>query len=158
MNQTLESVTIYTDGACIGNPGPGGYGVVLLHQGDRQELSAGYRLTTNNRMEMMAAIAALEALSNPSVVTLYSDSQYLINAMEKGWAKKWQANGWKRNAKEMAKNPDLWERLLKLCQEHQVKFIWVRGHSGNAENEKCDRLAVAAARQANLLSDDGYKP
>lgn len=158
MNQTLESVTIYTDGACIGNPGPGGYGVVLLHQSDRQELSAGYRLTTNNRMEMMAAIAALESLSNPSVVTLYSDSQYLINAMEKGWAKKWQANGWKRNAKEMAKNPDLWERLLKLCQEHQVKFIWVRGHSGNAENEKCDRLAVAAARQANLLSDDGYKP
>ena len=158
MNQTLESVTIYTDGACIGNPGPGGYGVVLLHSGDRQELSAGYRLTTNNRMEMMAAIAALEALSNPSVVTLYSDSQYLINAMEKGWAKKWQANGWKRNAKEMAKNPDLWERLLKLCKEHKVKFIWVRGHSGNAENEKCDRLAVAAARHSNLLSDDGYKP
>ena len=158
MNQTLESVTIYTDGACIGNPGPGGYGVVLLHQGDRQELSAGYRLTTNNRMEMMAAIAALEALSNPSVVTLYSDSQYLINAMEKGWAKKWQANGWKRNAKEMAKNPDLWERLLKLSKEHKVKFIWVRGHSGNTENEKCDRLAVAAARQSNLLSDDGYKP
>jgi ribonuclease HI len=151
-------VTIYTDGACIGNPGPGGYGVVLLHQGDRQELSAGYRLTTNNRMEMMAAIAALEALSNPSVVTLYSDSQYLINAMEKGWAKKWQANGWKRNAKEMAKNPDLWERLLKLCQEHKVKFIWVRGHSGNTENEKCDRLAVAASRQSNLLSDEGYKP
>jgi ribonuclease HI len=158
MNQTLESVTIYTDGACIGNPGPGGYGVVLLHQGDRQELSAGYRLTTNNRMEMMAAIAALEALSNPSVVTLYSDSQYLINAMEKGWAKKWQANGWNRNAKEMAKNPDLWERLLKLCQEHKVKFIWVRGHSGNTENEKCDRLAVAASRQSNLLSDEGYKP
>ena len=158
MNQTLESVIIYTDGACIGNPGPGGYGVVLLHQGDRQELSAGYRLTTNNRMEMMAAIAALEALSNPSVVTLYSDSQYLINAMEKGWAKKWQANGWKRNAKEMAKNPDLWERLLKLSKEHKVKFIWVRGHSGNTENEKCDRLAVAAARQSNLLSDDGYKP
>ena len=158
MNQTLESVTIYTDGACIGNPGPGGYGAVLLHQGDRQELSAGYRLTTNNRMEMMAAIAALEALSNPSVVTLYSDSQYLINAMEKGWAKKWQANGWKRNAKEMAKNPDLWERLLKLCQEHKVKFIWVRGHSGNTENEKCDRLAVAASRQSNLLSDEGYKP
>jgi ribonuclease HI len=158
MNQTLESVTIYTDGACIGNPGPGGYGVVLLHQGDRQELSAGYRLTTNNRMEMMAAIAALETLTNPSVVTLYSDSQYLINAMEKGWAKKWQANGWKRNAKEMAKNPDLWERLLKLCQEHKVKFIWVRGHSGNTENEKCDRLAVAASRQSNLLSDEGYKP
>jgi ribonuclease HI len=158
MNQTLESVTIYTDGACIGNPGPGGYGVVLLHQGDRQELSAGYRLTTNNRMEMMAAIAALEALSKPSVVTLYSDSQYLINAMEKGWAKKWQANGWKRNAKEMAKNPDLWERLLKLCKEHKVKFIWVRGHSGNMENEKCDRLAVNVARQSNLLSDDGYKP
>ena len=158
MNQTLESVTIYTDGACIGNPGPGGYGVVLLHSGDRQELSAGYRLTTNNRMEMMAAITALEVLSKPSVVTLYSDSQYLINAMEKGWAKKWQANGWKRNAKEMAKNPDLWERLLKLSKEHKVKFIWVRGHSGNTENEKCDRLAVAAARQSNLLSDDGYKP
>ncbi len=157
MNQTLQSVTIYTDGACLGNPGPGGYGVVLLHEENRQELSGGFRLTTNNRMEMFAAIAALEALKNPSLVTLYSDSQYLIDAMMKGWAKRWQANGWKRNAKEMAKNPDLWERLLTLCKEHEVKFIWVRGHSGNTENENCDRLAVAAARQSNLLPDTGYK-
>jgi ribonuclease HI len=155
---TEDTVEIWTDGACKGNPGPGGWGVLLKRGAVEKTLHGGEALTTNNRMEMMAAIAALEALSNPSVVTLYSDSQYLINAMEKGWAKKWQANGWKRNAKEMAKNPDLWERLLKLCQEHKVKFIWVRGHSGNTENEKCDRLAVAASRQSNLLSDEGYKP
>ncbi|MGL5034303.1 MAG: ribonuclease HI [Microcystaceae cyanobacterium] len=152
-----QSIIIYTDGACIGNPGPGGYGVVLLHNEEREELSGGYRLTTNNRMEMMAAIAGLEALAKASSVTLYSDSQYLVDAMTKGWAKRWRANGWKRNAKDMAKNPDLWERLLKLCQHHEVKFIWVRGHSGNKENERCDRLAVAASRSKDLLTDEGYK-
>ena len=157
MNQTLQSVTIYTDGACLGNPGPGGYGVVLLHQEGRNELSEGFRLTTNNRMEMMAAIAGLETLEKPFSVTVYSDSQYVVDAITKGWAKKWQANGWKRNAKEMAKNPDLWERLLNLCKKHEVKFLWVRGHSGNTENENCDRLAVAAAKQSNLLPDTGYK-
>ncbi len=156
--QSLQQVIIYTDGACLGNPGPGGYGVVLLYNNHRRELSEGFRLTTNNRMEMMAAIAGLEALKNPCSVTLYSDSQYLVDAMTKGWAKKWQANNWKRNAKDKAKNPDLWERLLTLCNHHEVKFIWVRGHAGNTENENCDRLAVAAAKQTNLLLDQGYKP
>ncbi len=152
-----KPVTIYTDGACIGNPGPGGYGVVLLYYHHRQELSGGYQLTTNNRMEMMAAIAGLEALKEPCQVTLYSDSQYLVDAMTKGWAKRWQANGWRRNAKELAKNPDLWERLLKLCQEHEVIFVWVRGHAGNTENENCDRLAVTAAKGSSLAVDTGYQ-
>jgi len=152
-----KPVTIYTDGACIGNPGPGGYGVVLLWNTHRRELSGGYQLTTNNRMEMMAAIAGLEALKEPCQVTLYSDSQYLVDAMTKGWAKRWQSNGWRRNAKDLAKNPDLWERLLKLCQEHEVTFVWVRGHAGNPENENCDRLAVAAARGQSLAVDSGYQ-
>lgn len=152
-----KPVTIYTDGACIGNPGPGGYGVVLLWNTHRRELSGGYQLTTNNRMEMMAAIAGLEALKEPCQVTLYSDSQYLVDAMTKGWAKRWQSNGWRRNAKDLAKNPDLWERLLTLCQEHEVTFVWVRGHAGNPENENCDRLAVAAARGQSLAVDSGYQ-
>jgi ribonuclease HI len=156
MTDSPNAVTIYTDGACLGNPGPGGYGVVLLNQQQRQELSGGYRLTTNNRMEMMAAIVGLEALESSSLVTLYSDSQYLVDAVTKGWAKRWQANNWRRNAKEMAKNPDLWEKILSLCRKHEVKFVWVRGHSGNRENERCDRLAVAAANSKNLLVDEGY--
>jgi ribonuclease HI len=156
MTDSPPTITIYTDGACLGNPGPGGYGVVLLHHQQRQELSGGYRLTTNNRMEMMAAIIGLKALNSPSLVTLYSDSQYLVDAVTKGWAKRWQANNWRRNAKEMAKNPDLWAHLLSLCQQHEVKFVWVRGHSGNRENEHCDRLAVAAANSKNLLIDEGY--
>ncbi|EKQ71097.1 ribonuclease HI [Leptolyngbyaceae cyanobacterium JSC-12] len=150
-------VEIYTDGACLGNPGPGGYGVVLLCEGHRKELSAGYRLTTNNRMEIMGAIAGLQALKFPCKVTLYSDSQYVVNAMTKGWAKKWRANGWKRNKTENAVNPDLWEQLLELCEKHDVTFKWVRGHAGNLENERCDVLAVAAAKQSDLLVDEGYK-
>lgn len=155
MTQLTQSltITIYTDGACLGNPGPGGYGVVILQNQQRQELSGGYRLTTNNRMEMMAAIAGLESLEVPSQVMLYSDSQYLVDAVMKGWAKRWQANGWRRNAKEMAKNPDLWIKVLYLCEQHQITFNWVRGHSGNIENERCDRLAVAAANAKNLPAD-----
>lgn len=156
MTDSPNAVTIYTDGACLGNPGPGGYGVVLLNQQQRLELSGGYRLTTNNRMEMMAAIIGLETLETSSLVILYSDSQYLVDSVTKGWAKRWQANNWRRNAKEMAKNPDLWEKILFLCQKHEVKFVWVRGHSGNRENERCDRLAVAAANSKNLLIDKGY--
>ncbi|AEG59461.1 ribonuclease HI [Desulforamulus ruminis] len=148
-----KEVIIYTDGACSGNPGPGGYGAVMLYQGHRRELSAGFRDTTNNRMEIMAAIASLEALKEKCSVTLYTDSQYLVNAMEKGWAKKWRANGWMRNKKEPALNPDLWERLLTLCQYHKVKFLWVRGHSGNPENERCDQLAVEASKQPDLPPD-----
>ncbi len=154
----LKQVVIYTDGACSGNPGPGGYGAVLLFNGHRKELSGGFRLTTNNRMEMLAAIEALRSLKDGCAVKLHTDSQYVVNAIEKGWAIKWRANGWMRNKKEKAVNPDLWEQLLELCKQHQVEFVWVRGHSGNIENERCDELAVEAAHQSNLPVDEGYKP
>ena len=153
-----KKVTIYTDGSCLNNPGRGGYGAVLLFDPHRREISGGFRLTTNNRMEMMAVIAALEALKEPCQVTLYSDSQYVVNAMTKGWAQRWQANGWKRNKKEMAVNPDLWERLLMVSKPHDVDFRWLRGHSGIVENERCDRLAFAAATQSGLPEDSGYLP
>ena len=153
-----KQVTIYTDGACLGNPGPGGYGAVLLYWSHRNELSGGYRLTTNNRMEIRAALVALEALKEPSQVTLYSDSQYLVNAMSQGWAERWQANGWKRNKRDDAVNPDLWEKMLEVCRRHTVEFRWVRGHSGFKENERCDRLAVAAAKKSDLPEDSGYHP
>jgi ribonuclease HI len=133
-------VTIYTDGSCIYNPGPGGYGLVLQYGEHRKELSAGFRKTTNNRMEIMAAIAGLEALKRPCSVVVWSDSQYLVNAIEKGWAKRWQARSWWRNREERALNPDLWERLLALCAIHRVKFRWLRGHAGHKENERCDQL------------------
>jgi ribonuclease HI len=154
----LRQVVIYTDGACSGNPGPGGYGAVLLFNGNRKELSGGFRLTTNNRMEMLAAIEALRSLKDRCAVKLHSDSQYVVNAIQQGWAKRWRANGWMRNKKEKAVNPDLWAQLLDLCAQHQVEFVWVRGHSGNIENERCDVLAVAAAQQPNLPVDEGYRP
>jgi ribonuclease HI len=150
-------VEIFTDGACRRNPGPGGYGVVLLYESRRRELSGGFRLTTNNRMEILAAIAGLEALKEPCRVRLYSDSQYLVNAIEKGWAARWRAAGWKRNSREKAVNPDLWERLLELCRVHRVEFLWVRGHAGHPENERCDRLATAAADAPDLGVDEGYE-
>ncbi len=152
----LKHVTIYTDGACIGNPGPGGYGVVFLYQNHRKELSGGFRKTTNNRMEIMAAIVGLEALKEESRIMLYSDSEYLVKAMSKGWAQRWRANGWKRNKKDRALNPDLWGRLLQLCEHHEVEFRWVMGHAGNAENVRCDGLAAQAAQQPNLPPDKGY--
>ena len=153
----FKHVTIYTDGACIGNPGPGGYGVVILYQDHRRELSGGYRKTTNNRMEIMATIVALEALKERCRVTLYSDSQYLVKAMSQGWAKRWQAKGWMRNRRERALNPDLWERLLELCDHHEVDFGWVKGHAESPENLRCDELAMQAAQQADLLADHGYE-
>ena len=153
-----DPITIHTDGACLGNPGPGGYGIVLRYGDHRRELSGGYRRTTNNRMELIAAIKALQALTRPSQVTLHSDSRYVVDAIEKGWAKKWQANGWRRNKRELALNPDLWQTLLELCARHQVQFRWVRGHAGNPENERCDHLAVQAAKQPNLPEDVGYRP
>ena len=151
-------VTIHTDGACLGNPGPGGYGVILDHQGRRRELSGGYARTTNNRMELLAAIVGLEALNRPCDVTLYSDSRYLVDAVSKGWAVKWRRNGWMRNKREAAVNPDLWERLLNLLEQHNAEFRWVRGHSGDPDNERCDALASAAARQGDLPEDTGYRP
>ena len=150
-------VTIHTDGACIGNPGPGGYGVVLQCGEHRKELSGGYRLTTNNRMELMGPIKALQALKESRCVTLYSDSRYVVDAIEKGWAERWRANGWKRNKKERAINPDLWRQLLTLCAEHEIEFRWVRGHAGNPDNERCDQLATQAARRKDLPIDEGYE-
>ena len=150
-------VIVHTDGACTGNPGPGGYGAVLEYGDRRRELSGGYRRTTNNRMELMGPIKSLESLKESCRVTLYSDSRYVVDAVEKGWAKRWQANGWMRNKKEPAINPDLWKQLLALCEQHDVEFRWVRGHAGNPENERCDQLAVQAAQQSNLPIDDGYE-
>jgi ribonuclease HI len=153
----MKNVTLYTDGGCIRNPGPGGYGTVLIYGDHRKELSGGFRATTNNRMEIYAAIAGLEAIKEHCSVTVCSDSQYLVNAIQKGWAKRWQANGWKRNKRERAINPDLWERLLELCEKHTVRFEWVRGHAGEKENERCDKLAGEAARGAYLAIDEGYE-
>ncbi|NIR49269.1 ribonuclease HI [candidate division KSB1 bacterium] len=149
----LRHLTIYTDGACHGNPGPGGYAAVLIHQGKRKEISGGFNNTTNNRMELMAAIKGLEALKERCQVTLYSDSEYLVNAMTLGWVESWQAKGWKRNKKEKAKNVDLWKQLLKLIEYHEVEFKWTRGHVGTLENERCDVLANQAANQPNLPDD-----
>lgn len=149
----LKSVTIYTDGACVGNPGPGGYAAVLLYQGKRKEISGGFNNTTNNRMELMAAIKGLEALKEKCQVTLYSDSQYLVDAIKKGWVIRWRAKGWKRSKKEKAQNVDLWRRLLQLCDQHEVEFKWTRGHVGTTENERCDYLANLAANQPDLPED-----
>jgi ribonuclease HI len=153
----VKRVVAWTDGACSGNPGPGGYGVVLTWNGHRKELSRGFRKTTNNRMEILAVIAALESLSEPCEITIHSDSQYVVNAVEQGWARKWRANRWMRNKKEAALNPDLWERLLDLLPKHKVRLDWVRGHDGNLENERADELAVAAIRGAALEVDGGYE-
>jgi ribonuclease HI len=152
----LKHVVIYTDGACLGNPGPGGYGVVLLHGKNREEFSRGFRLTTNNRMEMLACIVGLQALNGPCAVTLYSDSQYVINSMTKGWALRWKKNKWKRNG-ENVPNADLWEKMLDLCDRHKVKFNWVRGHAGNKENERCDQLARQAALGFDMAIDSVYE-
>ena len=141
------NVTIYTDGACSGNPGPGGYGVILMYGSHKKELSGGEAMTTNNRMELMGVITALEALNRPCAVDLYTDSQYVVNAIEKGWARKWQANGWMRNKHDKALNPDLWQRLLDLLEIHQVTFHWVKGHAANPYNNRCDELAVAESRK-----------
>ena len=143
----MKQVEIFTDGARSGNPGPGGYGVILRYGAAEKELSGGEAVTTNNRMELMAAITGLRALREPCQVTLYSDSQYVINGITKGWAAKWRANGWMRNRTEKAVNPELWDELLTLCARHEVTMVWVRGHAGHPENERCDQLAVAAAAQ-----------
>ena len=145
-------IVIYTDGASRGNPGPGGYGVVLKFKQHRKELSEGFRLTTNNRMELMAAIKGLEALKEPGHdVTIYSDSKYVIDAVEKGWLKSWVKKGFAGK-----KNADLWMRFLNVYQQHRVKLVWVPGHAGNVENECCDQLAVASALGDQLLIDEGY--
>jgi len=160
----LKHVVIYTDGACTGNPGPGGYGVVLLHGEHRKEMSGGFRLTTNNRMELLACIVGLRALKGQCAVTLHSDSKYVINSMTKGWARRWKKNGWKRVDRNNPEAPpqdvpnaDLWEQMLELCDQHKVKFNWVRGHAGNKENERCDQLAREAALGFDLAVDTVYE-
>jgi ribonuclease HI len=152
------TVVMYTDGGCLDNPGPGGYGVVLLSGGKRKELSGGFRSTTNNRMELTACIEGLKVLKAPCKVKLFSDSQYVVNGITKGWAKRWKKNGWMRRADQPAENADLWSRLLDLCGTHNVEFNWVRGHAGNRENERCDQLAGEAARdKKNLSRDTAYE-
>jgi len=153
---TSDEVTIYSDGACLGNPGRGGYGTVLLAREHRKELQQGYRLTTNNRMELLGAIVGLESLSRPCSVALYSDSTYVVNAMSKGWLAGWQKRGWRTSSKQPVKNQDLWQRMVVAAGRHEVSWRWVKGHSGDPENERCDALAVAAANGADLLEDDGF--
>jgi ribonuclease HI len=148
---------IYTDGSARGNPGPGGYGVVILEGGKRTELAGGFRKTTNNRMELLACIKGLEALPTPARVTLYSDSAYVVNGVTRGWAESWRRNGWRKSSGEPALNPDLWERLLALCRQHTVRFVWVRGHAGNPGNERCDQLATRAATGGGLPPDTAYE-
>ena len=147
-------ITIYTDGAASGNPGPGGYGVVLLSGKHRLEKSEGFKLTTNNRMELLAVITGLEALKiEGSKVVIYTDSKYVADSVEKGWVFQWESKGFKKR-----KNPDLWIRFLKIYRRHKVRFVWIKGHSNNVENEVCDRLAVNAYSDGNLKDDTGYKP
>ncbi len=146
-------IIIYTDGAALGNPGPGGYGVVLKYNQHRKELSEGFRLTTNNRMELLAVIKGLEALTKSNIpITIYSDSKYVVDAVEKGWLSNWVKTGFKKK-----KNVDLWQRFLPLSKKFRIKFKWVKGHAGIPENERCDQLAVAAANGPNLKPDAGYE-
>lgn len=154
---TDSTVTIYSDGACLGNPGRGGYGTVMLFGEHRKELSQGYRSTTNNRMELLGAIVGLEALSRPCTVDLWSDSTYVVHAMTKGWIQGWQKRGWKTSSKQPVKNKDLWLRLLDAVGDHEVRWHWVKGHSGDPLNERCDELAVAAANGGDLLADEGFQ-
>ena len=139
----MKKVEIFTDGACSGNPGPGGWGAVLRYKGTEKQLSGGEQETTNNRMELTAVISALSALKEPCEVTLTSDSKYVIDAITKGWAKSWRKNGWIKSDKKPALNSDLWAKLLELLDIHKVSFVWVKGHAGHPENEICDSLAVA---------------
>ena len=150
-------VTIYTDGGARYNPGPGGYGIVQIYNGARKELSGGYKLTTNNRMELMGCIVALRELEHrDKPVMLYSDSSYVVNGIVKGWAKSWRQRGWIKSDKKPAVNPDLWAELLDLVKDLNITFKWVKGHAGNPMNERCDELAVASARQDGLPVDAGY--
>ena len=139
----MKHVDIYTDGACSGNPGAGGWGAVIVYKGIEKELSGGEAQTTNNRMELTAVIRALQALKEPCAVTLTSDSKYVVDGITKGWAASWRAKGWRKGDGKPALNPDLWGELLDLLEEHSVEFIWVKGHAGHPYNERCDRLAVA---------------
>ncbi len=146
----MKEVHIYSDGACKGNPGPGGYGTILKYKQHSKELSGGFANTTNNRMELFAAIAGLEELTEPCLVQLYSDSRYLVNAFNKGWLKSWQARNWRKRDKSAVLNQDLWQRLLKAAEPHQLKLHWVKGHANNPLNNRCDELASKAAKAVRL--------
>ena len=143
----MKTVEIYTDGACSGNPGPGGWGAILRYKETEKELSGGAADTTNNRMELTAVIEALALLKEPCVVELYSDSKYVIDGLSKGWAKGWQKRGWIKSDKKPALNPDLWERLLALTDRHEMHYHWVKGHASNEKNNRCDQLAVAESKK-----------
>jgi ribonuclease HI len=152
-----DGISVYTDGSCLGNPGPGGYGVIIHEGGQERQLSGGFRHTTNNRMEIMAAIAGLKAAgAGKQPIHLYSDSSYLVNAIDKGWAKNWARRGWRKADGQPAQNPDLWREILDLLAERKVVWHWLRGHMGHRENERCDRLALMAAKSADLPEDSGY--
>ena len=153
----LPTVTVYTDGSALGNPGPGGWGAILEHPKKDKELSGGFARTTNNRMELLAAIKALEALTTKASVDLYTDSKYLCDAVNKNWIRGWVKNGWKTSAKKPVKNQDLWTRLIPLLARHEVRFHWVKGHNGHPENERCDVLAKEAASGMDLPVDEGYR-
>jgi len=152
-----DRIVVYTDGSSLGNPGPGGYGVLIPSLGEKQALSGGFRRTTNNRMELLACIVGLEQLPSPSAVALYSDSRYVVDGITKGWAEGWRRNNWRKSNGGKALNVDLWQRLLELCARHDVQFIWVKGHAGNPGNEHCDQLAVQAASGPDLPPDVGYE-
>ncbi len=155
MGGHLKKVELFTDGACSGNPGPGGYGAILRYNDHEKIFSQGYKKTTNNRMELMAIITGLRALKEPCRVHIHSDSRYIVDAINKGWVERWKANNWMRNKNDKAKNIDLWEQLLVMLQKHKVTIDWVRGHAGHEENERCDRLAVEASQGKHLLDDPG---
>lgn len=152
-----KKVHIYTDGSCLGNPGPGGYGIVIEYDEHKKELSAGYKLTTNNRMEMLAAIKGLEALKRPCDIILTTDSQYLRQGIQ-SWIHNWKKNGWRTSAKKPVKNADLWQALDHAVQRHNIRWDWVKGHNGHPQNERCDELARAAAESSNLQDDTGFNP
>lgn len=143
----MKKIELFTDGACKGNPGPGGYGAILRYNGVEKELSGGEAQTTNNRMELTAVIAGLSALKEPCEVVITTDSKYVCDAMQKGWARSWKKNNWRKGDKKPALNPDLWEKLLELCDKHKCVFNWIKGHNGHAENERCDSLAVNEAKK-----------
>ena len=157
MSNPDSTVFAFSDGASLGNPGPGGYGVVLKYREAINELSGGYRYTTNNRMELIGAIIALEALNRPCRVILATDSKYVVEGISKGWAERWKANGWRRGKRGKALNPDLWARLLEAVSLHEVTFRWVRGHAGHPENERCDQLANDAAQGSDLARDEQFE-
>jgi ribonuclease HI len=159
MERPLKEIVMFSDGACQINPGPGGYGVVLIAGGRRQEFRGGFRKTTNNRMELYSVIRGLREIGDARCkVTIYSDSQYVVNMVNGGYAREWQKNGWRRNrGRDAALNPDLWQELLDRCARHNVEFVWVKGHSENKENDRCDELAVESRQAPDLPVDEGYE-